>query len=328
MTAALGLLIIPTAHVSAGIFDWFAERASARELSGASNVRTMTLLGGGYSQQSANAFGGGDIAIVDGTALAADTSPLAGSPIKLGTSDQISLYVVREGDTLSQIAEMFGVTPNTIRWANDISAKGTIQPGDQLVILPITGVKHIVAKGDTLASIAKKYKADTEEITQFNGLEKNAALAVGDEVIIPHGEIAPVATNPAKPASGGVKPAAGGGPTYAGYYMRPVSGGVRTQGIHGYNAVDIASSFGSAIYASAAGEVIISRGDGWNGGYGSYIVIKHNNGTQTLYSHLSGNYVSVGQQVAQGETIGAMGASGKATGTHLHFEIRGASNPF
>lgn len=320
------LFVVPTT-ASAGLFDWFAERAAARETAFSKDVRTMALLEGSKNPNTPSALGGGDIAIVDGTALAADTSPLAGGPIALGTSDQISLYVVREGDTLSQIAEMFGVTPNTIRWANDIPAKGSIQPGDQLVILPITGVKHIVAKGDTLASIAKKYKADVDEITQFNGLENGASLAAGEEIIIPHGEIVPVAS-PSKPSSGGSSPTYGGGPTYAGYYMRPVSGGVRTQGIHGYNAVDIASSFGSAIYAAAAGEVIISRGDGWNGGYGSYVVIKHSNGTQTLYSHLSGNYVSVGQQVVQGETIGAMGASGKATGTHLHFEIRGGTNPF
>lgn len=311
-----------------GILDWFGERASAGEVS-QTNVRTMALLEGTNGVASPSAYGGGDIAIVDGTALAADTSPLAGSPVALGTSDQISLYVVREGDTISQIAEMFGVTPNTIRWANDLSAKSVISPGDQLVILPITGVKHIVAKGDTLESLVKKYKADIDEVRQFNGLEKGASLAIGDELIIPHGEVIQTASAKASGSSGGGTKSYGGGPSYSGYYMRPISGGIRTQGIHGYNGVDLASSYGSAIYASAAGQVIISKSDGgWNGGYGNYIVIKHDNGTQTLYSHLSENYTGVGQYVAQGETIGAMGATGKATGTHLHFEIRGAANPF
>src|SRR6185503_16107771 len=106
-------------------------------------------------------------------------------------------------------------------------------------------------------------------------------------------------------------------------------GGIKTQGIHGHNGVDLASSYGSDILASAEGEVIISKNSGWNGGYGSYIVIKHGNGTQTLYGHLSATTVSVGDHVTQGQLIGKMGHSGQVTGhtgTHLHFEIRGARN--
>ncbi len=319
-------LVAPSAVAYAGLLDWISSKASAGELQSQSDVRRMTLLEGNHNPNPQTALGGGDISIVDGSALASETSPLAGSAVALGTSDQISVYVVREGDTLSQIADMFGVTINTIRWANDIPAKGSIRPEQTLVILPITGVKHIVKKGDTLASIIKKYKADKEEVLQFNGLENGASLAVGDELIIPHGEIAPAVSSS---TGGGIKPASGGS-SYAGYYIRPVSGGVRTQGIHGYNGVDLASSYGAAIYAAAAGEVIISKADGgWNGGYGNYIVIKHDNGSQTLYAHLSSNNVSVGQTVAQGDLIGGMGATGKATGTHLHFEIRsGGTNPF
>lgn len=317
----MGLFLMPTV-ASAGFFDWIA-RASAGGFEGTEDIRTMPLLEGTHSVETNVARGGGDIAIVDGMALAAETSPLAGEPVLTASSDQISVYVVRDGDTLSQIADMFGVTPNTIRWANDIPAKGTIHPDQTLVILPISGVKHMVAKGDTIGSIAKKYKGDAEEILQFNGIEEGAALAVGTELIIPHGEVQAVSGS-----SGGSK-SLGGGPTYAGYYMRPVKGGVRTQGIHGYNAVDLASSYGATIYAAAAGEVIIAKGDGgWNGGYGNYVVIKHDNGTQTLYSHLSSVDVSAGTVVAQGDVLGAMGATGKATGTHLHFEIRGATNPF
>ncbi len=80
--------------------------------------------------------------------------------------------------------------------------------------------------------------------------------------------------------------------------------------------------------ASADGQVIIARMGGWNGGYGNYIVVRHGNGTQTLYAHNSKNNVSAGDSVSQGEVIGAVGNSGKSTGSHLHFEIRGAKNPF
>ena len=74
--------------------------------------------------------------------------------------------------------------------------------------------------------------------------------------------------------------------------------------------------------------MLVSKSSGWNGGYGNYIVIKHSNGTQTLYSHLSSNAVVVGDVVEQGENIGVMGNTGKSTGTHLHFEVRGGTNPF
>lgn len=317
------MAIIPVV-ASAGVWDWFANRASAEERGNASpSIRTIALLSGNHNPNPEIARGGGDISIVDGSALSAEGSPLgAEGSIAGGGTGEISLYVVREGDTLSAIADMFDVSINTIRWANDIPTKGTINPGDKLVILPISGVRYTVKKGDTLASIAKKYKGDTEEILQFNGLTDSSELAVGDEIIIPNGEIIPAAQKSA-PAKKGYS-----GPAYAGYYMRPINGGYRSQGIHGYNGVDLAAPAGTPIYASAAGEVIISRDTGWNGGYGVYVVIRHDNGTQTLYSHNSSNAVSVGQTVAQGDVIGYVGSTGRSTGAHVHFEVRGAANPF
>lgn len=258
--------------------------------------------------------------IVAGVALATNENPMADDAAK-ASSDQISVYVVREGDTLSQIAEMFSVSINTIRWANDMTGKSTIHPGQTLVILPVTGIRHIVKKGDTVKSIAKKYKGDVDEILSYNGLEEDVVLAVGSEVIIPDGEIAP---SPGS-SSGGSRSYSG--PSYAGYYMRPVNG-VRSQGLHGHNGVDIAAPIGTPIYASADGEVIISQEGGWNGGYGSYVVIKHGNGTQTLYAHNSSNAVSVGQRVSQGDVVGYVGSTGRSTGAHVHFEVRGATNPF
>lgn len=328
--AALFLAAVPLA-ASASIWDWFAGRASASEKNASvSDIRRMALLSGTRNPNPALAQGGGDISIVDGSALAAENSPLSGDGrlTHNNSADQISLYVVREGDTLSEIATMFGVTPNTIRWANDLGTKASISEGDKLVILPITGVAHTVKKGDTLKSIAKKYKADAEEILQFNGLDDESSLAAGVELIIPNGEVVPVAAPKKKSGATPAKSYGGGGPSYAGYYMRPISGGQRTQGIHGYNGVDLGSPVGTTVMAAAAGEVIISRPDGYNGGYGEYVVIRHDNGTQTLYAHLGSITVSVGQTVSQGAAIGTVGMTGRSTGAHLHFEIRGAKNPF
>lgn len=264
--------------------------------------------------------------VIEGNTLVSDSGIYGTATTSVShknKSDQISIYVVRSGDTLSQIAEMFDVTVNTIKWGNDL-ASNTLKEGQTLVILPISGVKHTVVKGDTLTSLVKKYKGDMDEILAYNGLAAGSALAVGSVVIIPDGEVV-------APSSSGASVRLGvssGLKEYAGYYLRPIAGGKRTQGIHGHNGIDIAAPVGTPILAAASGEVIISRATGWNGGYGVYIVVRHENGTQTLYSHNSSNTVSMGDSVNQGDTIGYVGQTGKATGPHLHFEIRGAKNPF
>ena len=129
-----------------------------------------------------------------------------------------------------------------------------------------------------------------------------------------------IAAKPTKSSSGAV--------SASGNFIHPVPGATRTQGIHGYNGVDLAAAIGTPVRAAASGEVIVSKSSGWNGGYGNYVVIKHSNGTQTLYAHTSSNTVGVGATVEAGETIAYVGNSGRSTGAHLHFEVRGASNPF
>lgn len=260
------------------------------------------------------ALGGGDISIVDSNALEYQ----AESTGEARPSDQISLYVVHDGDTLSQIAKMFNVSVNTIVWANEIK-DGVIAPGQNLIILPVSGIIHTVKKGDTLQSIAKLHNGDLEEIMQFNDLQSGAELAVGSEIIIPNGDATPATKS---------STSSGGKTVASGYYARPVSGGHKTQGIHGYNGIDIGTSVGSKVMASAMGKVIVSKSGGYNGGYGNYIVVSHPNGTQTLYAHLSQNLVSVGASVTQGQVIGYSGNTGRSTGPHLHFEVRGAKNPF
>ncbi|MDO8514478.1 MAG: M23 family metallopeptidase [bacterium] len=293
-------------------------------VSGGGNVQTMPLPKPAMNADPMAGKGGGDIKIVDDSALVPDEGP-SGTPVEYERpkNSKISLYVVREGDALSSIGKLFGVSPNTILWANDLPRGSVIQVGQELTILPVTGVKHTVKKGDTLASIAKQYGGNANEIASFNGLD--GPLAVGTNILIPDGEIAAA---PATKVSAGIATPKGT-PTQIGYYLRPIVGGTRTQGIHGYNGVDLAAPIGTPILASADGNVIIAKETGWNGGYGSYIVIQHNNGTQTLYSHASKVGVSVGQHVNRGVVIGAVGRSGKATGPHVHFEIRdGIKNPF
>ncbi len=307
-------------------FFGFFCRAEAETRQSGPNSQTIALLQAPLSPQgSSAATSSKDIAIVNENSLVSESTTAPTSKEHSVESDQISIYVVRSGDTLPAIAKMFGVTTNTIVWANDIKGK-TITPGQTLVILPISGVQHIVKKGDTLKSIATQYKGDVDEILQYNNLSKDSKLAIGDIVVIPDGEV--VAVVNVKTPSKTTTSTSGGISVTAGYYSRPLIGGLKSQGLHGHNGVDLASSYGSNILAAAAGTVIVSKNSGWNGGYGSYIVIQHGNGTQTLYGHLSGTTVNVGDQVDKGQTIGYMGSTGNSTGVHVHFEVRGAKNPF
>lgn len=251
--------------------------------------------------------------------------------IDMPQTDRISVYVVRPGDTLSDIAEMHNVSVNTVVWANNLKSTKDVHVGDTLIILPISGVKRTIVKGDTLKSLAARYGADANEIAQFNGLDPAAGLAVGTTIIIPGGEVETAPKTPAKknlasrtsPYLGG-----GGAPARAGYYVNPAPGTRLTQNLHGHNGVDFGGPRGTPIYAAADGTVIVSRNSGWNGGYGNYVVITHANGTQTLYAHLTNAIVGPGQSVSGGQLIGYMGSTGKSTGNHLHFEVRGAANPF
>lgn len=253
-------------------------------------------------------------------------------PMRLSTEeidypleDTITVYEVKEGDTLASIAKLFNVTTNTILWANDIPNK-KVKQGDVLVILPVTGVKYVAKDGDTLAKVAKKYKGDISEIAKFNGVAEESTLALGQEIIIPDGEVE--AQKPKTVQGAPSKTIKKLFTTPLGFFVKPLAWFIKTQGIHGKNAVDLAGKIGSPIVATASGKVIVSKSGGFNGGYGSMIVIAHKNNIQTLYAHLSQVYVQTGATVEQGQVIGALGSSGRSTGPHLHIEVRGAANPF
>lgn len=321
---------IPVAYAHAGALSFFEKLFSndsrvTKPLE--TNSQNVALLQAALHRDPNPSKGGGDITVVGGSALLPDSGPLGtiADVSEPRSNGQISLYVVREGDSLSQIAKMFGVSVNTVIWANDIKRGDLIQPGQTLVILPVSGIQYTVLKGDTLQTIAKKYKGSVEEIMQLNGIIDVSSIAAGDTIIIPNGDFG----TPVYSAQTIRTPIRGvGGPEYIGYYLKPVLSGQKTQGLHGYNGVDIGAPHGREVMAAASGDVIIVRDSGWNGGYGKYIVISHSNGTQTLYAHLNGTIVYQGGVVVQGQVIGYVGSTGLSSGPHLHFEVRGAKNPF
>jgi len=301
------------------------------------NLQTMSIQQPGLMSDISGATGGPAIEVIGDAAVVAPQSPQSDDPAAsnyVTANKQASIYVVREGDTLSEVAEMFGVSVDTVVWANNIKG-GNISPSDDLVILPVSGVRHEAKEGDTLESIANRYDASLEEIREYNQFEPDDTLSIGSIIDVPGGEMPKVAAKTRSTQSANVQVAGGAAVTSvqttsvsSGYYIHPVPGSVVTQRSHGYNAVDFGAPTGTSIFASASGRVVTSVNSGWNGGYGKFIVIEHPNGTRTLYSHLSSVIISRGQQVVQGQVIGYIGSTGRSTGPHLHFEIRGAHNPF
>ena len=248
--------------------------------------------------------------------------------------DQVSVYVVRKGDSLSAIAQMFDVSVNTILAANDMKKGDKLKEGDVLFILPISGLEHTVVKGETLQSIAKLYKADINDIALYNGISLDTKLAIGDELIIPGGDMIDEGGDTPAPNLGLVQvkdknyydthPIR----SVAGYFINPLPTGRKTQGLHGpgHRGIDIGAPKGTPIYASAEGTVLIAK-TGWSGGYGNMAIIQHPNGTKTLYAHMTKLGTSTGAQVKQGQIIGYVGSTGRSTGPHLHFEVFNAKNP-
>jgi murein DD-endopeptidase MepM/ murein hydrolase activator NlpD len=340
--------------LSGGISDLGPNQAQADDLSDASSTQITT------SDDSDNdsilvAAVNSDQAPTDDCSVVGDDDTISSQNDSCATASttntEISTYVVRSGDTLSEIANLFGVSVNTIVWVNDLDRTAPLQAGQTLVILPVTGIQYTVKSGDSIQSIATHYGIDQDEIIQYNDLSSSSSLAVGDTIIIPDAALdGPESGSVGTPSTTGTKSSGGSkgipaksrwgapgtepahntnGPSYPGYYALPLAHGIETQGLHGYNAVDLAAPKGTPILAAADGTVIISIGNnGWNGGYGNYIVINHPNGTQTLYAHMSRVIAKVGETVTQGEEIGLVGATGEATGPHVHFEVHGAKNPF
>lgn len=268
--------------------------------------------------------------LIENSALYANNSPF-GFYLPTILRHGIITYLVKEGDTLGKIAANFGINLNTLIWANNLKSSSIIKPGQELIVLPVSGVLHIVKKGDTISSIAKKYKAEISAIIAFNNLNEKEELKIGQEIIVPNGVISSIASS-SRLTSGGLKPMTEDTslwPEYKNYYAYPTSGGWNKGILHYYNAVDIINACGSPIYASAEGIITESKGNGqYNYGYGNLIKIQHYNGTMTVYGHLSEVLVKEGEKVSQGQLIGRMGNTGNSNGCHLHFEIRGAKNPY
>ena len=257
---------------------------------------------------------------------------------------EVEQYVVKNGDTLSSIAQDKEITVETIKWANNLTSD-LVRPGQTLDIPPADGVLVTVKKGDTLSSLAKKYSASDQAIADFNFLDYPFTLESGVQLFIPEGRM-PTTTVVAKrstPSSyvrntsvpntnvGAADPNVG---KFLGWPVQ--SGGKISQYYKGvyHRGIDIANNRLPNIVAAASGTVIFAGcygtcpplGSTYGGSnYAWSIQIDHGNGYTTWYAHLKNIYVRSGQKVSKGQAIGQMGSTGRSTGPHLHFEVRKGS---
>lgn len=284
------------------------------------NSQRLSILAPQYTVEIPEAIGGPDDIVVQDGALLAALGVTDGHPLKqIEDTSGMSIYVVREGDTLSEIAELFDVSVNTIKWENDLGS--TIRPGQELRILPVSGVSHTIKKGETFSKIAALYDVEVEDITIFNNLDETK-LKVGEKIIVPNGVKASAAPSSGSSTKKGSTTPSTTARVAQGYYIRPTTGRVTSlfgprSGSYHYG-IDFGGATGTPIVAAATGTVVKTS---CGSGYGNCLIVQHDNGTQTLYAHASKIYVGVGTKVKQGQKIAAIGSTGRSTGPHLHFEI-------
>ncbi len=279
------------------------------------------------------------LALDDGAVWAAPAAP-GGAATRTG----IEQYVVREGDTVSSIAERFGVSIGTVLWENKLGPYDVIRPGRTLTILPVSGVSYTVGRGETIGQIAAKFQIPLERIAEYNDSRKGGPekkLAVGTVLVIPGGRpITPVRVLVVAPR---VSPRLTTRPTVLkppSEVPTPTEAGTRllwptvSHHINQYFSwrhpgLDIHGDLTSPLYAADDGVAVIVEYK--RTGYGQSIVIDHGNGTRTRYGHASKIFVEQGETVTRGQVIAMMGSTGRSTGPHLHFEVIVAGrrvNPF
>lgn len=252
------------------------------------------------------------------------------------------LYTVQSGDAPSLIAQKNDIKYADLKALNPDIEKSLLV-GQEVIIsksVQFLGVKKIskvsyeesipyttvkIPDPQYVTSFSKVKKDGKEgvkevvaEITYIDGVETERTIL--SETVIKEPVARELIVGSAKPLS---QKTSAEKTSFNGSFIWPSDGGYMScafLGYRGHTGMDIAASYGTNIRAAAPGTVVLAKYVA--GGYGRYIIIDHGGGVQTLYAHNSANYVKVGDKVAQGQIIAAMGRTGNVTGTHVHFEIR------
>lgn len=254
-------------------------------------------------------------------------------------------YTVEEGDTLLSIAQKSRVSLTTLQTLNDDITDEELEPGQVLRVsraLPFLPVSVTTQETYTEVIPFEVYEVEdarlsvghsslltegedgerivTAQVERVNGVEVTRVIT-DVEITKPA-----VAEERTVGSNAGSYSATDGEPVDIGMtFLWPSADGYLSCGIWeyaGHTGVDLAGPEGANVYAAESGTVEIAKSSGWNGGYGQYVAINHGNNVITLYAHCSAVYVSPGDTVRKGDVIAAVGQTGNASGTHVHFEVR------
>jgi hypothetical protein len=261
---------------------------------------------------------------------------------------EVTFYAVQSGDSVFGIARNFGITPESVLWANydllnDNPDRLTLEM--ELKIPPVDGVLYEWKEGDTIEGVAAMFEANPDDIIDWpgNNIELiSHNIEPGKLIMVPGGKrefrqwLVPTIPRGRAGVSrevlgAGACPGGYDGAYGTGSFVWPSTNRyvVGNDYWSGHLGIDIGAGMGAPIYAADSGVVVFS-GPAF-GGYGNMIMIDHGNGYQTLYAHLSQVSARCGQSVGQGQLIGFAGSTGNSTGPHLHFEVRylgGFINPW
>jgi len=231
-------------------------------------------------------------------------------------------YTVQKGDMIGNIADAHSVTQDAIISLNKLKNTRTLQIGQILKIPSINGILYTAKKGDTPESIADKYSISLEKIALVNDITDNI-VSTGTVLFLPDAKLDRVTI---QEINGDLFHR----PLHGGYYISSRYGW-RDNPFSGYrtfhNGMDMATSYGTPVYAALDGTV---SAIGFDVTYGNYIIISHHSGYQTMYAHLSAVLATRGESVTTQTRIGLVGNTGESTGPHLHFTVfknRATMNP-
>ena len=295
------------------------------------------------------------VIVSNDTALQRSLDPLTILPPR--ARSEIITYTIKPGDTLRTVSEKFALGQDTIIWSNDRFYVNAMRVGMELNILPVNGVYHRVGQGETIAGIAATYDVDPYTIidSEYNplfGTVPEMILPEGIYLVVPGGtgSTEPIFWDPGIVISSDSFTTDGSNPIGAGIKTGGVAsfaigdpGSCGEQTVYGgslpvgapiwrnytitqdytwsHGGIDLAVPEGTPVYSAGSGTVIFKGWSTW--GYGYTVVIAHGS-TLSIYGHLNGAFVGCGQIVSAGQNIAVSGNSGRSSGPHLHFEIRGA----
>lgn len=260
----------------------------------------------------------------------AQETPAADEVSKAKRAEPTS-YTIRSGDTLSSIAGRHGIKTATLASANGLSESDTLSVGQVLKVPPADGIYVKLRSGESLSHLAIRYGVKVEEIQKANQIADPRTLRAGQTIFLPGAD--PIAKREPRRDRGEFKHASRGlvadiGRAVGHGFFWPTAGKISStfgeRDGRKHTGVDIPRPKGSPIHAARGGVVIAA---GWNGDYGKTVDISHGDGVVTRYAHCSQINVKVGDKVEKGEVIGLVGETGRATGPHLHYEVRIGGRP-